>query len=43
MLLQTLWWTGWLTGCTSTVPPESSEQVTLLFQSRVDGEIEPCG
>lgn len=43
MLLQTLWWAGWLAGCGSTAPSPSAEQVTLLFQSRVDGEIEPCG
>ena len=43
MLLQTLWLTGWLSGCGSTDPVERVEQVTLLFQSRVDGEIEPCG
>jgi hypothetical protein len=43
MWLQTWFMSGLLGGCGAAPDVVDSETITILFQSRVDGEIEPCG
>ncbi|MEZ4236516.1 MAG: hypothetical protein R3F59_10225 [Myxococcota bacterium] len=37
------WWSLFLTGCRTEPPGPAPGDVVIAFQSRAEGEIEPCG